>query len=250
MPSCRRLLASIHDVSPRFEGEVEQLLDLVRPHVGNRLALLVVPNHWRQSPIAPGSAFATRLRGWAEAGFEIFLHGMYHEDEARHDRQSDRLRAQWMTAGEGEFLGLPKREAADRIQSGQSLLEDITGQPIAGFIAPAWLYGPGAIEALAESGLSIAEDHMKVWRPATGEVVAKGPVITWASRSRGRIASSLAVAAVARAALPRRPWMRLAVHPGDTNVPALTDSIARTVASLSRGARFARYSELLPAMGA
>jgi hypothetical protein len=44
--------------------------------------------------------------------------------------------------------------------------------------------------------------------------------------------------------------MRLAVHPGDTNVPALTDSIARTVASLSRGARFARYSELLPAMGA
>jgi predicted deacetylase len=119
-----------------------------------------------------------------------------------------------------------------------------------GFIAPAWLYGEGAMRALGEEGFALAEDHMKVWRPTTGEVVAKGPVITWASRSRWRIASSLAVAAAARAALPRRPWMRLAVHPGDTNVPALTDSIARTVASLSRGARFARYCELLPAAGA
>ena len=133
---------------------------------------------------------------------------------------------------------------------GRKLIEDIIGRPAAGFIAPAWLYGEGAMRALGEEGFALAEDHMKVWRPMTGEVVAKGPVITWASRSRWRIASSLAVAAMARVALPRRPWMRLAVHPGDTNVPALTDSIVRTVASLSRGARFARYSELLPAMGA
>src|SRR3569623_1562259 len=95
----------------------------------------------------------------------------------------------------------------------------------------------------------LAADHMRAWRPATGEGVAKGPVITWASRSRWRSASSLAVAALARAALPRKAWMRLAVHPGDTNVPALTDSIARTNASLSRGARVARYRELLPAAG-
>jgi predicted deacetylase len=243
MPSCRRLLASIHDVSPRFEGEVEQLLDLVRPHVGNRLALLVVPNHWRQSPIAPGSAFATRLRGWAEAGFEIFLHGMYHQDEARHDRQSDRLRAQWMTAGEGEFLGLPKREAADRIQSGQSLLEDITGQPIAGFIAPAWLYGPGAIEALAESGLSIAEDHMKVWSPKTGDTLSRSPVITWASRSRARRLASVGAASALRH-LPVRD-LRIGVHPGDASAPRLLRSIATTLRVAASARQPARYSDLL-----
>ena len=54
----RLLLASIHDVSPRFEGEVDRLLDLLAPHVGKRLAMLVVPNHWGDAPIVPGSASA------------------------------------------------------------------------------------------------------------------------------------------------------------------------------------------------
>ena len=31
-----------------------------------------------------------------------------------------------------------------------ALIEDIIGRPIDGFVAPAWLYGPGAIEALAD----------------------------------------------------------------------------------------------------
>ena len=61
----RLLLASIHDVSPRFESEVDRLLDLVGPHVDGRVAMLVVPNHWGDAPIVRGSPFARRLRGWA-----------------------------------------------------------------------------------------------------------------------------------------------------------------------------------------
>src|SRR3954464_10956887 len=108
----RLLLASIHDVSPRFESEVDRLLDLLRPHVGDRLAMLVVPNHWGEAPIVPGSPFARRLRRWAEAGTEIFLHGYFHRDEKRHGAAADRLRARFMTAGEGEFLALSRDEAA------------------------------------------------------------------------------------------------------------------------------------------
>src|SRR3569623_2290053 len=98
------LLVSIHDVSPRFEGEIDRLLQLLRPHVGERRAMLVVPNHWGDAPIVPGSSFATRLRNWADAGVEMFLHGYFHRDEATHASPSDRLRARLMTAGEGEFL--------------------------------------------------------------------------------------------------------------------------------------------------
>src|SRR5438093_13048250 len=97
-PSDRLLLASVHDVSPRFESEVSRLLDLLRPHVANRIALLVVPNHWGDAPIVAGSAFTRRLREWADSGCEIFLHGFFHRDEARHDRAVDRLRASFMTA--------------------------------------------------------------------------------------------------------------------------------------------------------
>src|SRR5690242_13930385 len=137
----RLLLASIHDVSPRFEGEVDALLDLLAPHVGTRLAMLVVPNHWGEAPIVRGSAFASRLRAWADDGIEIFLHGFFHRDDSRHEGAAARLRARIMTASEGEFLGLSKREALARLQAGRTLIEEVIGRPIDGFVAPAWLYG-------------------------------------------------------------------------------------------------------------
>ena len=245
------LLVSIHDVSPKFEGAVDHLAELVsRDMMVPAYAMLVVPDHWGDSPIRAGSPFASRLRTWSDTGVDMFVHGWFHLDRSEHAGVMARFKASRMTAGEGEFLGLDLATARSRMADGRKLVEDIIGRPAAGFIAPAWLYGEGAMRALTDEGFALAEDHMKVWRPATGEIVARGPVITWASRSKWRIASSLAVAATARAALPRKPWMRLAVHPGDTQVAALTNSITRTVASLSRGARFARYRELLPATGA
>jgi hypothetical protein len=244
MAAPRLLLASVHDVSPRFESEVDMLTELLREHVGDRMALLVVPNHWGAAPIIPASPFAGRLRRWADAGAEIFLHGFYHRDDRSHDRATDRLRAALMTAGEGEFLGLSRGEALRRIVAGRKLLEDVTGRPIGGFVAPAWLYGAGALEALDEAGIAVAEDHMRVWSPATGARLARGPVITWASRSKMRLASSLATAALLR----RAPLqvLRLGVHPPDVRHPSLVQSITATLHTAMRERRAGSYSDLLP----
>ncbi|HZC37818.1 MAG TPA: polysaccharide deacetylase family protein [Sphingomicrobium sp.] len=239
----RLLLASIHDVSPRFEGEVDRLADVLRSYVGDRIALLVVPNHWGDAPIVTCSPFAARLRGWAEAGFEIFLHGFYHRDEANHNGAADRFRASFMTAGEGEFLGLDQHDAATRIATGRALLEDIVGRPIDGFVAPAWLYGAGALQALAEARVPIAEDHMRVWSPATGQRLARGPVITWASRTRFRLASSLAAAAALRHA--PLDVLRVGVHPPDIRHPVLVRSIERTLTVAARTRRPSAYRDLL-----
>src|SRR5579864_9148613 len=165
----RLLLASIHDVSPRFESEVDRLMDLLGTHIGMRLAMLVVPNHWGEAPIRAGSPFASRLRAWADQGIEMFLHGFYHRDEGGHEGAGNRLKAHLMTAGEGEFLGLSQTDAADRIAKGSSLIEDVIGRKVDGFVAPAWLYGQGAIAALRDARLPLAEDHFRVWSPVTGE---------------------------------------------------------------------------------
>jgi len=239
----RLLLASIHDVSPRFESEIDSLLDLLRPYIGERLAMLVVPNHWGDAPIVPGSPFATRLRSWADANVEIFLHGFYHRDDSRHASVAAQARAKLMTAGEGEFLGLSDRQAASRIDEGRSLLQDIIGQPVAGFIAPAWLYGEGARQAIRELAMPIAEDHFRVWSPVTGKRLAQGPVITWASRTRLRLASSLAAAAVLRHA-PLKV-LRIGVHPPDVRHPALVQSIRTTLRKTAGERQLARYADLL-----
>lgn len=237
----KRLLASIHDVSPRFEGEVDRLLDHLSPHVGRRLAMLVVPDHWSSAPITP--MFARRLRGWADEGIEMFVHGWTHRDDSRHDGAAAGFKAKHMTAGEGEFLGLDHAEALRRMRAGKALVEDITGRAVAGFIAPAWLYSGDARAALADAGFALAEDHARVWRPG-GAVVARGPVITWASRSRARQWSSRLAAGALRHALQPATCVRIAVHPGDTRVAALLASITATFAAFRRH-RPCAYADLL-----
>ena len=148
-----------------------------------------------------------------------------------------------MTASEGEFLGLSRAEAAARIKDGRALIESVIGRPIDGFVAPAWLYGDGAREALKQSAIPLAEDHLRVWSPATGAELAWGPVITWASRTRFRLLSSLAAAA----ALRRAPLqvLRIGVHPPDVRHPALVGSIGRTFTAARRNRRAAGYRDLL-----
>lgn len=241
----RALLASIHDVSPGSERQVDRLAGLLTDTLRcSRFAMLVVPDHWGRHPIRSGTPFANRLRAWSDSGIEMFVHGWYHKDTVVHQGISG-LKARYMTASEGEFLGLSYDEAARRMEGGRALVEDIIGRKSAGFIAPAWLYGSGAMHALRDSSFDIAEDHMKVWIPQTGEVVARGPVVTWASRSTPRTASSLAFAAIARQVLHPLRTVRVAVHPGDVTKDSILSSIEKTLRCFARSRQAGSYQSLL-----
>jgi predicted deacetylase len=130
--------------------------------------------------------------------------------------------------------------------AGRKLVEDVTGKAATGFVAPAWLYGEGALAALRSGDFALAEDHLRVWRPQSGETLARGPVVTWASRSPMRTASSLAFAALARTALRPLDVVRVATHPGDTSKAAILSSIGQTLETLARHRHAGRYRELLP----
>ena len=243
----RRLIVSIHDVSPAFAEPIERLAEMIGAILGGpRFAMLVVPDHWGSAPLDRTPAFARRLREWADAGVEMFLHGWFHRDTSAHRGPSATMKARYMTAGEGEFLGLSADEAECRMRAGREMVEQAIGGPVAGFIAPAWLYGPGARSALKACDFALAEDHFRVWRPANDAVVARGPVVTWASRSPARTASSLAVAAAARTLPDWLPTLRVAVHPGDVTKESLMTSIDRTIRCLAGRRTVARYADLLP----
>ena len=240
----RRLIVSIHDVAPIHESAVDRLRDLLADAGAVSCAMLVVPNFWGCSPLSTNLAFRARLRGWAEEGVEIFLHGFLHRDDQRHRGPLDRFKAAHLTAGEGEFLGLDAGEARRRIEAGRAIVEDITGRSITGFVAPAWLYGRGALAALAQADIELAEDHWTVWNPVSGQTLARSPVGTWASRSTLRRWSSLSVAGAIRN-LPMPRVVRLAVHPGDLTHPAITASITTTARRLARTRAVSHYRDLL-----
>lgn len=243
--SRKRLLASIHDVTPYFESDIDRLVDRLQGLLGGpHFAMLVVPNYWGRAHLADAPAFQARLRHWADQGVEMILHGWSHRDDLRHETAAAAFKARHLTAGEGEFLGLSRAEAKRRVEDGRALLEDAIGRPVNGFVAPAWLYGLSARRALRQAGFAFAEDHFRVWRPADDAVLCRGPVITWASRSPARQASSLAFAALARHALAPLRTVRVAVHPGDAQAPAILKSIDRTIGVLARGRRPGRYAEL------
>lgn len=237
----RRLIASIHDVSPKFEAQIDALADRLTKLLGGpEFAMLVVPDHWGEAPLAKAPAYAAKLRAWADQGVEMFLHGFTHRD----DSDAKGFAQTHMTAGEGEFAALDTVEALRRIREGRAIVEDAIGRPVAGFVAPAWLYSRYALDAVVRSNFEIAEDHMKVWNPRTGATLARGPVITWASRSPGRIRSSLMVARAAQVLPWALPTARIAVHPGDTTVPALLASIDATFARFAKTHVPSRYADL------
>lgn len=240
------VLVSIHDVSPRFEREVDQLIALLSQWVPeSSIALLVVPDYWGEAPIVRGTPFAHKVRRWAEQGNEIFLHGWSHRDTTRHEGLGQKFRANFMTAREGEFLGLEKDQALSLLRRGRGLIEDITGHSPCGFVAPGWLYSRGTMEALREEEFALAEDHVRVWEPTSDRVLACGPVITWASRSRTRQLSSIAFATAARWFLNDLRRVRIAVHPGDVRVPGLCHSIEHTLGHFVGQRRIGGYADLL-----
>lgn len=241
----RRLLLSIHDVGPMFETEIDRLRSIMTRYVApDRVALLVVPNHWGRAPLIKGSAFASRLRRMADEGAEVFVHGWFHRDDADHPSSWARFKASRFTAREGEFLGISYDEALTRMRDGRALVEDLIGKPASGFVAPAWLYGTQALKALRDTGYGMAEDHWKVWDPRDGRLLCRGPVLTWASRTAWRRRSSLAVARVLPLAFAHMPVARVAAHPGDVGSDAIIASLCRVMSALLETHRPGRYAEL------
>lgn len=241
----RRLLVSVHDVTPRHFARLRAIAALLERHgLGGRYSALVVPNFWHEWPLADHPEFITWLLGQIEAGVEPLLHGYFHRDESDHRGAWARLRGRALTAGEGEFLGLDREAARARIVAGGRVLAEHLGAAPRGFVAPAWLYGQATLEVLRELGYAVAEDHWRVWSPIRGEVLARGPVIAYASRTRLRVAASIAWSRAASLALERQPIVRLAIHPHDLDVPALERELDRALALWTRDRAPIRYADL------
>lgn len=221
---------SIHDVTPAKAAEVE--LALARAErVGIKPALLVVPNFHGEWPLDGHPEFCARLAALQHAGHEIYLHGYTHRadestlsgDDSGRARGLRRFVAQTLASGgEAEFADVSAKEARRRLHEGEETLRR-AGLRVDGFVAPAWVMPRWMHDVLAERGYRFTEDHLRVYDPKARRARAS-VVLNYASRTPGRLASSVAYCRVARRAGALFP-ARVAIHPDDMRHPLLRHEV-------------------------
>ena len=195
LAGCERVLAALHEVAPL------------------PLTLLVVP---RFHHAAPTRSFEQWLGARSGHGDELALHGHTHLDEGRPHGPLDRLRRRVYTRGEGEFWDLDEACAAARLRVGIDWFER-NGWPLRGFVAPAWLLGPGAWAALRtfhEFAYTATLRHLYLL-PGDGRITSQAIVYSTSTAWRRR--SSIAWAAVLARMLADNPVMRFELHPHDAD---------------------------------
>jgi predicted deacetylase len=220
---------SIHDVSPAWAHEVEDALRLCHAE-WIRPALLAVPDFHGDAPLLGAPAFCERLRGLQADGHEVYLHGFFHRSERRYDPARGHGRWPWLFAqrvasgGEAEMSDVSESDGRDRIRAGELVLRN-AGLRIDGFVAPAWSMPRWLLPWLSERGYRFSEDHTHVYDPV-GRRSRASVVLNWATRSPGRILSTVAWCRVAQYGRPFVP-ARIAIHPADMRVGLVRREIVR-----------------------
>lgn len=216
---------TIHDVSPAWAREVDVALDLCHEE-GIKPSLLVVPDFHGKAPLDKDAAYQGRLRALEADGHEVYLHGYYHRSRAWEEHAeatgasrgsvAGRVRHLFaqrvVSGGEAEFSDVSREEAVDRLVRGEQMLAD-AGLTIRGFVAPAWSMPRWVLDMLGDRGYGFAEDHLRVYDPANRTSRAS-VVLNFASRSPGRLFSTVAYCRAARPARRLLP-ARVALHPAD-----------------------------------
>src|SRR3569623_66134 len=186
------LCVSLHDVAPATWPACRRLLAKLDGIGPLPVRLLVVPAYHHLDERVPGS------------------------------RPLDWLQRRVYTAGEGEFAALAAADAHHRLLRGWDMLTRRLHWPIAGFVAPAWLLGPGARAALTQLPFRYTTTLRSIYRlPDWHETAA--PSLVYSVRSAWRRALSRRWNRWLYSRSANLPLLRAGLHPADADHPNVVD---------------------------
>ena len=223
------LCVAIHDVAPATCTECLHLLRAVREVADIPLTWLVVP-HFHDN-VQHSRAYELMLDALLAQGHELALHGLTHRDTAPlRGRLVPRLLRTVYTEREGEFADIDGDDARRRIEQGLAWFAQ-RGWPVDGFVAPAWLLGQQAWQAVTEYSFTYTTtySHFHLLRPAR-KLLA--PALVYAARNRAGRALSPPLATLMAQAASALPLIRVALHPRDAHHPALVLHAQRLIERL------------------
>ncbi|MDB4983254.1 MAG: polysaccharide deacetylase [Myxococcales bacterium] len=240
------LLVSLHDVSPLTLADCDAARALLgAAGIGpEALTVLVVPRHEGRVAVDEDAATVRFLRGLADDGATLVMHGLSHRMPGRAWSPLGFVRGHVFARGQGELLRATAAETTRALDEGAAILRR-AGLEVAtrAFVPPAWLLSRAARDVISRAGFDFYELFAGI---VVGDARPRVPrVIGWGSLN--------GVEAVATDAYARLQTLlpvgdtRVAVHPADMRRPAQRRSIAAALARLTARARPQSYAGYLGA---
>jgi uncharacterized protein len=233
------LVVSVHGIAPRNLSVVRRMRDDLARWGADSVTLLAIPNYHGEDFLGRAPDTVDWLRRCAGAGDEVAVHGYYHRERRAIPISAPlrRLRSRLLGHRQAEYLSLDAREQRRLLERGKILVEDLLGQEVRGFVAPAW-QEPGTLRAaLADTGFCWHETGLCLEALPRGRRL-RSPVIGFATGGRVRLAASLLLArglepvADIAATLGLAP-IRLALGPKEAGNPQVMTVVERLVRRLS-----------------
>jgi uncharacterized protein len=226
----KTLCVSIHDVAPQTWPQCRQLLAAIADVADIPVTLLVVPRYHRL-PLRETADYEQELERRLAHGDELALHGYLHLDEGPPPRTpTERFLRQVYTKREGEFAALDAFEARRRIAQGMKWFAE-RQWPVAGFVAPAWLLGHGAWQALRDFPF-LYTTTLRCFHLLPQRLTLSSPSLVYAARNAAGRLMSRCRNAWLMYWLQEAPLIRLGLHPADAAYPELLDDSRRLLERL------------------
>ena len=209
----RSLMLVLHDVAPETWPDYQPFVQAIDEMGGVPMTWLVVPDFHHRNPLHRSPTFCRLLERRLALGDELALHGFYHADDGTPPRSPGAFFMRRIYTHEGEFYGLDKQQALQRLEQGLAVF-DRQGWPVAGFVAPAWLMSEGTRRALRQLPLSYTSDPQHLYRLPDFTAI-DAPGLVWSARSAWRRGLSKIVSEQRQQRWRQAPVIRLGLHPVD-----------------------------------
>jgi predicted deacetylase len=238
----RSFVVSVHDVAPATREASGKIIAALRDAGVRTASLLVVPNYHRQGSAAEDPDFISWLRDLEARGYEVVIHGYFHQRSRRPDEQMiEKFTTRIYTRDEGEFFDLDYEEALARIVKARDEFKAARLSPL-GFVAPAWLLSAEGERAARDAGMQYTTRIDSVLDLLTGERRPSRSLVYSVQSGWRRIVSLGWNAALARS-LEMRELARLSIHPPDFAEPKTRTQILRFIERFVRTRNATTYRD-------
>lgn len=236
------VVVSLHDVAPSTQQITNTIISELSARGVRVCSVLVVPDYHHEGSFAKHREFVTWLRALEADGHEIVIHGYFHE-RPRSTRESlrDKFMTRFYTQNEGEFYDLSYEEALRRITRARDEFRSLGLKP-RGFIAPAWLLGKEAEQAVRDAELEYTTRLRSVC-DLRSESTFPARTLVYSVHNHWRRALSRSWNAALFRLLKTKPLIRISIHPPDYSQPAIWKQILGFVAATKSARTATTYQD-------